>query len=239
MDSEPYIIGDDGITSQFFMSSPWILPILATTTTAILICFAFFLFFRSGKEDDDFSSVKCKTFLKLAPKKPLPPHLGLSPTNGAHIGTPLAMDLLKAQLSSADFETLNNSSTSNGRSLHWTYMEIPSKNVFELHAHPSVEVVKCIKGSLHEIRAAVVASIAPSQTAGPNLRDVNTNWEKKTLNAGEWLVNEPGSIHKSYTADESCTLLVLWCGCHCNIKQSHYPKNQNVNLFITKYSLPQ
>lgn len=63
---------------------------------------------------------------------------------------------------------------------------------------------------------------------GPNLTTLKRSWKFATLPAGRWLVNEVGSIHKSFTSTvgTGCQLLALWGGSHANIL--HPPASVNI-----------
>lgn len=100
-------------------------------------------------------------------------------------------------------EFLSNS-TSNGKELQWAVMQCQASCQFRLHAHPNLELVYCVTGALFEMR-----------------RNDKGAWAFGTLNAGQWLVNETDSVHKSFTATngDGCTLLVLWSGSHANLDE--------------------
>jgi hypothetical protein len=133
---------------------------------------------------------------------------------------------------------------SNQRQLQWSVMTCPSGVQFQLHAHPNIELIYCIRGSLHEIRmngAPFTRTFeerrnnleinTDNSVTGPNLTYLKRSWSFATLNASQWLVNEIGSIHKSFTSSKSdggCILLVLWGGSHANILDPpEYPNIQN------------
>jgi len=70
----------------------------------------------------------------------------------------------------------------------------------------------CVQGRIHEIRHNGVVS---GSDGGVDLRDKGSKgmWETRTLEAGEFMVNEAGSVHASFTDVESgCLLFVLWGG---------------------------
>jgi hypothetical protein len=115
---------------------------------------------------------------------------------------------------------------SNQRQLQWSTMSCPRGVQFPLHAHPNIELIYCIRGSLYEIRmsgAPISRNFDNDENVlvGPRLTDITRSWSFDTLKAGQWLVNEVGSIHKSFTSaksDGGCDLLVLWGGSHANIR---------------------
>ena len=130
---------------------------------------------------------------------------------------------------------------SNRRQLQWALMDCAPGCQFNLHAHPNLELVYCIKGELHEIRLDdddhVITKDFATWEQSPNDNDDNTKknpkvigpslmgcqrpWHFKTLSQGNWLVNRVGTIHKSFTATngEGCVLLTLWGGSHANIPE--------------------
>ena len=69
---------------------------------------------------------------------------------------------------------------------------------------------------------------------GPDLSRLERSWTFGTLCEGEWLVNEPGSIHRSFTAtnSEGCLLLTLWGGSHADIPSGQEPTSVNVNKAV-------
>ena len=99
---------------------------------------------------------------------------------------------------------------SNNRPLQWAIMTCPPACQFHLHAHPNLELVYCLKGELHEVRM----NSSPIETSAYEpIGDDNSKlqvrpsisvqgwrqkeWKFGTVSAGNWLVNEVGSIHKS------------------------------------------
>lgn len=130
-----------------------------------------------------------------------------------------------------DFIT-NECCKSNTRQLQWTVLSCPRGIQFQLHAHPNLELIYCIRGTLFEIRmngkpptrnfedTLSDGSDRNIKVIGPTLTNLKRSWSFGALNAGQWLVNEVGSIHKSFTSsrvDGGCDLLVLWSGSHANI----------------------
>lgn len=121
---------------------------------------------------------------------------------------------------------------SNNRQLKWDIMKIKPNTSFKLHAHPNIEVIHCIKGAIHEYRfngSPVVRDYA-SNEFGDNEVLNGAKFITRTCasvngndgvayddNIGDYLVNDTGSIHLSFTKSSGCILLVLWSGCHINI----------------------
>lgn len=123
---------------------------------------------------------------------------------------------------------------SNQHTLQWSAMNCQPGTQFKLHAHPNLELVYCGQGALHEIRmegeplTKEFERDDESVLKGPNLTALQRPWRFATLPAGRWLVNEVGSIHKSFssTAGTGCQLFVLWGGSHANINDP--PSTVNV-----------
>jgi hypothetical protein len=63
----------------------------------------------------------------------------------------------------------------------------------------------------------------PPQSSAP--RQKPPPWKFSTLSTGNWLVNEVGSVHQSFTATSGtgCKLLVLWGGSHANVPRGEEP----------------
>jgi hypothetical protein len=122
-------------------------------------------------------------------------------------------------------------SFSNNRPLQWALMDCGPACQFHLHAHPNMELVYCVRGDLHEIRMDGDPIEVSSDGKGPSLIDSKRSWSFGTLRQGCWLVNEVGSIHKSFTAtsSEGCVLLVLWGGSHADIVEGQEPAAVDVH----------
>lgn len=135
---------------------------------------------------------------------------------------------------------------SNNRRLEWSLMLCPPGVQFQLHAHPNIELIYCIRGALYEVRmngpplsrhfekfGSGCGDNTMTKVAGPELTHVQRSWSFDTLRESQWLVNEVGSIHKSFTSSKSdggCDLLVLWGGSHANI--SDPPITPNVQKAV-------
>lgn len=139
-----------------------------------------------------------------------------------------------------DLQEFMATSKSCGRQLQWTVMEIPPALQFKLHAHPNLELVYCAKGALHEIRMSGEPfprdeyKDKEGRLDGPDLTRLKRSWFFDTLVKGEWLVNEVGSIHKSFTSTNGngCTLIVLWGGSHADVAPNHAPTLVNVQQAV-------
>lgn len=76
----------------------------------------------------------------------------------------------------------------------------------------------------------------PDCVKGPNLSMLQRQWKFGTLREGAWLVNEAGSVHKSFTATSGngCTLITLWSGSHADILEPEFPVEPNVQQAVDK-----
>ena len=148
----------------------------------------------------------------------------------------LKQTLGETEAEKAIFE-LQTHGTSNNRPLRYDIMKIRPNNAFPLHAHPNIEIVYVIYGSMHEYRYEGEALKTDYvDCIGPNMTTMNTTTSKfihrVTRAATEdstqsdnnsFLVNELGSIHMSYTEDDGAVILAIWSGRHANVPVSEYP----------------
>jgi hypothetical protein len=112
---------------------------------------------------------------------------------------------------------------------------------FKLHAHATFELQLTLRGSLGEIRLVSKDRTKPlhlpfrgpfaereqGQLEGPDLAALPdshdsllkcSQWQERTsIVAGEWLANEIGSMHQSFSTEDHFAGLVLWGGKHANI----------------------
>ena len=115
-------------------------------------------------------------------------------------------------------------------------MTIQPNCAFRLHAHPNIEMIYVIAGSMHEFRFRGPPmkdySLSTTDNEGPDFSQGTTAiFEPLTISANisfddltsGFLINEKGSVHQSYTAEIGCHLLVLWSGCHANVSKAHQP----------------
>ncbi|CAB9521904.1 expressed unknown protein [Seminavis robusta] len=135
---------------------------------------------------------------------------------------------------------------SNRRQLQWSFMDCGPACQFKLHAHPNMEIIFCVKGELHEIRMdgkPITKEFESEETSSPD-SDIHSNqrlkgpdlsllgrpWKFQTLKEGNFLVNEVGSIHKSFAATngEGVLLLVVWGGSHADVSPDQEPRSVNV-----------
>jgi len=126
------------------------------------------------------------------------------------------------------------SGLSNRRSLSLSLMLIPKNLLFKLHAHPNIECIFVLKGSIHELRLKsdyiVKRDFDINDNEGPDITNYcglcNESFEYRCTNEGSYIINEKGSIHKSFTKESDTILLVIWSGVHNNI--TNIPNNLNI-----------
>lgn len=145
---------------------------------------------------------------------------------------------------SDDVVELVQTQKSNKRKLKWSFMDCEAGCQFNLHAHPNIELVYCCKGELFEVRmdgAPVDRNYqkvegTSDKLAGPDMIYCSRPWHFATLSEGQWLVNEVGSVHKSFTSTSGngCVLLVLWGGSHADIPMGQEPKLVNVDEAVNR-----
>ena len=100
--------------------------------------------------------------------------------------------------------------------------EIPYAQAwFRVHAHPNIEFEQTLVGSLHEVRCGDPPTL-PDGDEGPDLRRA-LDWEAGTVPAGEFVVNAVGSVHQSFTEGDGALIVVLWSGCHANVRPERCP----------------
>jgi hypothetical protein len=141
-----------------------------------------------------------------------------------------------------DFYELLTTKRSNGRLLKWATMRCPPGCQFKLHAHPNIELIHCAQGALHEVRmegeplTRSFEKVDESSVKGPDLSTLSRPWHFSTLLQGDWLVNEVGSIHKSFTASkgDGCMLIVLWGGSHADVPAGQEPASIDVQQTVDK-----
>lgn len=126
--------------------------------------------------------------------------------------------------------------TSNGRRMKWHLMRIAPNTSFKLHAHPNIELIYVIRGTMNEVR--LCGSLPKrvfdiEEKDGPPLSDstLGLQFIRRSTSADgpepvdRFLINEKGSIHLSYTMEDGAELLILWSGSHANIPLDQYPPN--------------
>ena len=109
-------------------------------------------------------------------------------------------------------------------------LHIPRWTSFFVHQHPGIELVYLLRGSMHEIRLVEPRHIERHcrQPQAPfDLKDPSFRFERKlhTARRGQWLCNEVGSVHQSFTEDEDAVLLAIWPGQYVIFPEENLPTN--------------
>ena len=145
----------------------------------------------------------------------------------------------------SDLVNFLDTGTSRGRPVKLMVLFLRPSQVFGLHAHPTIELELTLRGALGEIRlvsrttdpldipyhgpwperSGGNALVGPTLTtlSGPYTHLAETAQWKQTeaVSPGKYLFNEIGSMHKSYTEDDSPFAgLVLWGGIHATINET-------------------
>ena len=111
---------------------------------------------------------------------------------------------------------------SNGRPLRLAVMALQPNFCFPVHAHPNIEFQQTLAGSFHEVRLRGDPPTLPGGDEGPDLRRA-LDWEAGTVPAGGFVVNPTGSVHQSFTEGDGALIVVLWSGCHANVRPEKCP----------------
>lgn len=152
------------------------------------------------------------------------------------------------ELPGNDLEFIMHGGKSNGRMLRVDIIEIDPFTSFQLHAHPNIEVIFVLQGSIYEYRKTFTDEekviFEVNEQVGPDLsRRKDNKFELRHTIAGMgignnddnhneddltgFLVNERGSIHLTFTQQDGAKLLVMWSGGHANIPIDQYPQRDN------------
>lgn len=144
------------------------------------------------------------------------------------------------------YRELETSRRSNGRSMKWDIMLIKPNVSFRLHAHPNMEIIYVIQGTMHEFRYTghpPKVAYSESDVSPPDLRNLplpkadhhNQSWFSHqciqspssivdfTEISKSFIINDKGSMHLTFTRDEGACLLVLWSGAHVTIPLEYQP----------------
>lgn len=117
-------------------------------------------------------------------------------------------------LQNQQYEMLKATNTSSGRHLRWDIMIIEPNASFRLHAHPNIEVIFVIQGTIHEYRLIgkpPKTEFSVDDNVGPNLsNDPTVNFQHRSVKAfsqiddikSAFLLNEIGSVHLSFTKED-------------------------------------
>lgn len=133
------------------------------------------------------------------------------------------MSKLCEGVSPSDFQDVTASGASCGRRLRIDLMTIEPNVSFSLHSHPNCECIAVATGEIFEYRLTD-AEIGPStraqltasvdECAKVDLTSHLSHFTLQSAAAGGYIVNQPGSVHLSFTRSTPTRLLVLWSGAH-------------------------
>lgn len=119
---------------------------------------------------------------------------------------------------------------SNGRRPEFVALHIPPRTAFFVHQHPGIELIFLVRGSLWEIRLENPAHLQREcqEPAAPyDLKNPQYQFGKREFKAGvegQWLANEMGSIHQTFTEDEECLLIAVWLGSYVIFSEDQLPE---------------
>lgn len=128
---------------------------------------------------------------------------------------------------------LKNGGSSNGFPLQWSFRLCGPNARLKLHAHKGLELVYCLRGALHEVRLQGEPVASEQDFIDTvSMSFANRKWKFQTLQQGQWMINEIGSVHQSFTASSGtgCCLLVLSAGSHWNVPESDDGRNPTVMI---------
>eukprot|EP00798_Chlamydomonas_sp_ICE-L_P019106 gene19105-25710_t len=123
-----------------------------------------------------------------------------------------------------EYEAFMQTGMCNDRQHQWVILHLPPHTYFPVHAHPGLEIVYVVSGSMHEIRLSGKVDFKP--VVGQPGPDISSGYEYTTgvYKAGDWVVNEVGSIHQSVTKDEPLTLMAVWPSGYVFFPDEHLKK---------------
>lgn len=120
---------------------------------------------------------------------------------------------------------------SGGRPLYWSLMLLPPHRSFQLHCHPTLEVIHIIRGALYERRMkngplCLEGSCgkAVEEMQAIDLSQTTQDFADGVFPEDSVNVNEMGSVHASFTKEEGCMLLCIWGGKHLTFSSAQQPK---------------
>jgi acetolactate synthase-1/2/3 large subunit len=165
-----------------------------------------------------FIETAMKKYLEMAPGSKLP-----SPASFLNISSQKFSDIN----AKAELDDFVHSGRSNGRSMCYGSFRIGPNLTFPLHAHPNIECIYVVSGTIHERRLKGEPPLrGPFQSEySLDLSDLNAeNFVTRSFKQGEFLVNEIGSVHRSFTLEDGAELFCLWGGSHCDVPVRYTPE---------------
>lgn len=114
-----------------------------------------------------------------------------------------------------DYNEFKRTNKSNSKSMYYDIITANKNTSFNLHMHPTIELIYVLKGKLYEDRFNKIISQNKIK-----IKDLTKGkFIKKVNKKGTFLVNDIGSVHNAYTKNKKTILLVLWGRKHKIIQQ--------------------
>jgi len=113
-----------------------------------------------------------------------------------------------------DYNVFKKTNKSNNIKMQYNIMEAKKNTSFNLHIHPTIELIYIIKGKLYEDRFNKLVPRNKIKLLKKKTDLPKGKFSTKIHKKGHFLVNDIGTVHNSYTKKEGTLLLVLWCGKH-------------------------
>ena len=96
----------------------------------------------------------------------------------------------------------------------------PKSHAIDAHRLHAIDATR----RRHEVRLCGDPPTLPGGDEGPDLRRA-LDWEAGTVPAGEFVVNAVGSVHQSFAEGDGALIVVLWSGCHANVRPEKCPSS--------------
>jgi hypothetical protein len=121
------------------------------------------------------------------------------------------------------FKNIIKTDTSCGRKLYWQVWYIPPYTNIGYHEHANFEYNYIAEGEFYELRYKKDMKENYCNIRKAENIDATNIHENEFItnkfNKGNAFVNQPGTIHLSFTQSKSCVLYTLWSEKHANIKK--------------------
>ena len=109
--------------------------------------------------------------------------------------------------------------------MFWSILDIPPNRGLSLHAHPNVEIAFVLKGVLHQNLIVNIAlekdkfclDDVKKDSWGPGA----PKFALSEFHQGQVVLNEPGSIHQTFTVNDGAVILCLISGHWVHIESEH------------------
>jgi len=113
-----------------------------------------------------------------------------------------------------DYNEFKKTNKSNRIQMRYDIIKIKKNASFNLHIHQTIELIYVIKGKLYEDRFNKIVPRNKIQYIKKKTDLPKGKFSTRCNKKGNFLVNDIGSVHNSYTKKEDTMLLVLWGGKH-------------------------